>query len=965
MERKQPDTASEPASRPQVARTRRTRRPREPTTSRTRSSARIAARNKRREEGLGSVTDTESILSREVPINPLALTDTILEDSSQPVEQVLSTQEVEELERQQKEEQAKKERDQQSRNENDPPEKDSNVPVSSTAQKAMDTLVRWGDDIEKRKPDLIVVSDSDEEKDDGINDKQGEQSNLDAMQLDYEPNDVVEVPVSSRKVEDTPRENLDVVEETPNKSDPKPKFQNAERLASLNRKGNKRKGTRSVVANEQHTEEETDDDTLDPKVQTPQSKRLRPVSKQSFSNKPNDQMDIQSGEDAEKSRKSREKIDKAAIQSGDDRDIHADVGAAPLDRTDSGKSHREAARNFKEFEKDPAKFSRANETSNLLCRKFVKLIYEEQSKVEFGENLSALQVVPKKRGKGLPPLGPILELDKGRRLDCDQLFGVIQGRNKPLLSHLKERTASLAKLQRQAKRKAKEARGKKTLDVPSEQIENANSMMDVTMAATRCAPVKDERRKEGDAEMEGGNEDGQSPVEGLKSAKKVRFAAGLNDEEARPSPVIGDVESVEDGFFSLRDMEAFADDAEELASNGKLFASDNEESDGSEDGESDGEESMAFSVGKGIGKLQGSSENLRYNDFFDPPSKSKTKASSVSALLGAADEEEVAEEIKPETPLDASRARTRKLIDAIEEESVAKKPWQLRGEVTGFSRPKDSLLEATMEHDTTLSSKAAIQEDREEAIEDIIRQRITDGLFDDVAPPPPDTYEVEKKKRQEGPPEVSQEKPTEGLAELYEKEFLTEQERAKDALKSKDVQRARKEAPKDDETPEQKEVNRLFEKLCSKLDALSALHFTPGPVTATEEMAVSSNVKALNSEEAIPEAISDENLMTPREVYKLDGKERVGEVEKSKEDKKAEHRKKKRGIKKSKEAKARAQRLMEQANPALAEKRKAQEAFERRGKKMRVTNASELNGGSKPFNGAESNGAFGLSKRRR
>jgi U3 small nucleolar RNA-associated protein MPP10 len=74
-------------------------------------------------------------------------------------------------------------------------------------------------------------------------------------------------------------------------------------------------------------------------------------------------------------------------------------------------------------------------------------------------------------------------------------------------------------------------------------------------------------------------------------------------------------------------------------------------------------------------------------------------------------------------------------------------------------------------------------------------------------------------------PEVSMDKSTEGLAEVYEKEYM----RRTLGVEEDDPQKPLKE-----------ELRTLFTKLCGKLDALCNFHFTPKP--SVPDIAVQADV---------------------------------------------------------------------------------------------------------------------------
>lgn len=575
-------------------------------------------------------------------------------------------------------------------------------------------------------------------------------------------------------------------------------------------------------------------------------------------------------------------------------------------------------------------FLRRDDAVSRLCREVIFDSYCEQSTTEFGSDISNQQLVPQRRGQGFPPMGPVLLLEIGSHFDSDQFWEEIELRNKPLLSYIQRR---LRNIQLSHKSSAEKERKQHPEDNKELEREEESQMgIEADYDGTRSTRGIEETGETG-KDLKFSVDDADTPIteeEGSPPKRRVTFSSELREhvaDKGRNEKRLAKVDSIEDGFFCLADMESFADDAEQLAIAGKLVESDDEQS---------GDE-VAMVVQTSTPKRKGAenSERLRYADFFDPPVKVDTadsthKATKVSQLLETSESSELSDEESVDTPLTASRTRTRQFIEAIEEENVGKKPWQLRGEVSGHARPKDSLLDADMDHDSTARSGLFTGNERNETIEDLIRQRIADRLFDDVVSSFPEQYVTRKESSRDALPDISQEKPSEGLADLYAREFILEKERAKNDAHVREVKKET-----DVETTEQKEINRLYEKLASKLDALTGLHFALSNDKTSSEMTVQGKIMALTSEEAIPMGVSDANVLTPREAYSVDKKALAEDKEVTKTERRATRARVKRGMKKSTNAKRRAAQLMQQSNPLSLEKRRAEEAFLRRGKKMR------------------------------
>lgn len=160
-------------------------------------------------------------------------------------------------------------------------------------------------------------------------------------------------------------------------------------------------------------------------------------------------------------------------------------------------------------------------------------------------------------------------------------------------------------------------------------------------------------------------------------------------------------------------------------------------------------------------------------------------------------------------------AKLREQIAELEEENVREKDWVLQGEVTSKSRPKNALLEEDLEFENVTKVVPVITDEVVQGLEERIKARILENRFDDV---------VRKREVDEKPYlpsrmfELQDTKSKESLAQVYENEYMAAQ--TGKGLDDRDGKLQK----------ECEELEKLWESICYKLDALSNAHFTPKQV---------------------------------------------------------------------------------------------------------------------------------------
>lgn len=187
--------------------------------------------------------------------------------------------------------------------------------------------------------------------------------------------------------------------------------------------------------------------------------------------------------------------------------------------------------------------------------------------------------------------------------------------------------------------------------------------------------------------------------------------------------------------------------------------------------------------------------------------------------------------------------------------NLADKPWQVKGEVTAKTRPQDSLLEEYLEFDSVTRQAPVLDASITEQLEKIIKQRIKDKAFDDVerkVKPVDMQYQYRKEVI------LDQEKSKLGLGEVYEQEFMKQQE--KEQGKEAEASSANGEL----KNPKHEEIRKRMQSLFMKLDALSNFHFTPK--APEPELKVVSNMPSIAMEEVAPVGVADSSLLAPEEI---------------------------------------------------------------------------------------------------
>ena len=220
-----------------------------------------------------------------------------------------------------------------------------------------------------------------------------------------------------------------------------------------------------------------------------------------------------------------------------------------------------------------------------------------------------------------------------------------------------------------------------------------------------------------------------------------------------------------DIFFSMKDLNNFADQFEEEDNNMiksapnrlKLSSSrnkkSNKEENENEDEEIEDENNSLYSEEQEVKAEIDSEEEIKFDKFFDKPTKKNLKNDDDILENSDIDENEIFTQIKE-----------------IEEKMInGKKEWSTKGEVLGRERPKDSLLTKAMDFEVGLKAPPIPDREYTDKLELMIKQRIKDDLFDD--PIKKQIIDLNENKKANNN-ELNFDKSKKGLGEIYEEKYL-------------------------------------------------------------------------------------------------------------------------------------------------------------------------------------------------
>ncbi|KAF5374730.1 hypothetical protein D9758_000253 [Tetrapyrgos nigripes] len=225
-------------------------------------------------------------------------------------------------------------------------------------------------------------------------------------------------------------------------------------------------------------------------------------------------------------------------------------------------------------------------------------------------------------------------------------------------------------------------------------------------------------------------------------------------------------------------------------------------------------------------------------------------------------------------------------ISQLEQENVGEKDWVLMGEAGSRSRPQNSLLEEDLEFERVQKAVPVITEEVVQDLEERIKARILENRFDDVVRVRPLEDKPFLPSRVF---ELKDTKSTQSLAQIYEDEYIAARSGGStgDAVDEK----LRK---------EHQEVERLWEGICSKLDALCNAYYTPKQPKAT--ISTVTDVSTASLESALPTTQSAATMLAPEEIFAPSSSDSRARSELTPAEKQALRRKERKAKKKTRDA---------------------------------------------------------------
>lgn len=230
-------------------------------------------------------------------------------------------------------------------------------------------------------------------------------------------------------------------------------------------------------------------------------------------------------------------------------------------------------------------------------------------------------------------------------------------------------------------------------------------------------------------------------------------------------------------------------------------------------------------------------------------------------------------------------------IETQEKKLMQDKPWQMKGEVRAYDRPKNALLDVDVEFTHGMESKEKKAPEVHQSIEEMIQSRILTEAFDD-----PRHIIINHDLEDQNDADLNFKRDKNSLASYYEEDYKRRMlglplESKEDKIKS--------------------QILDLFKEVNMHLDYMTNMTYTPMPVHSNKIQDPAKDIKVIQLEEKTPITFKTLDSQNAKQKFQARQAEFLGDEEKTHEDNRRIRRIAKRRMR-SKMKKKRAQDLQEQ-----------------------------------------------------
>ena len=206
----------------------------------------------------------------------------------------------------------------------------------------------------------------------------------------------------------------------------------------------------------------------------------------------------------------------------------------------------------------------------------------------------------------------------------------------------------------------------------------------------------------------------------------------------------------------------------------------------------------------------------------------------------------------------------------LEKKLVEPREWQMKGEVRASQRPVDGLLTTDLEFDRGIEPSFKISPAVSSKIEDIIRSRVKDRLFDDREVILCDKKVINEQSKLR---DISTEKDKRGLGDIYEDKYKSQVlglDSKTGSYKTEEI-----------------EMRELFRNVCYCIDQMTRLNYTPvGQISikapkGEDPFVIEENTRTIITENVLKSKKDYKDIFKPKGKELLDRNEMTAEEKKS------------------------------------------------------------------------------------